>query len=50
MLPLKDSYASLQRYHIKLLHDFESLLANHVQLNLCRSKFQILTQLRSTNF
>ena len=27
MNPLKDSYASLQRYHIRLLHDFESLLA-----------------------
>jgi hypothetical protein len=22
MTPLKDSYSSLQRYHIKLLHDF----------------------------
>ena len=30
LLPLKDSYASLQRYHIKLTHDFESLLVEQV--------------------
>lgn len=30
MTPLKDSYSSLQRYHIKLLHDFETLIAQHV--------------------
>ena len=36
MIPLKDSYASLQRYHIRLLHDFESLLAEQVFINLFR--------------
>ena len=30
LVPLKDSYASLQRYHIKLTHDFESLLTEQV--------------------
>lgn len=32
MGPLKDSYATLQRYHIKLSHDFETLLAENVNL------------------
>ena len=36
LIPLKDSYASLQRYHIKLTQDFESLLAEQVQKNLRR--------------
>ena len=30
LVPLKDSYASLQRYHIKLTNDFESLLSEQV--------------------
>ena len=30
MMPLKESYVALQRYHAKLTHDFDSLLGEHV--------------------
>jgi len=26
MVPLKESYTALQRYHIKISHDFETIL------------------------
>lgn len=32
MAPLKDSYATLQRYHNKVSHDFETLLVEHVKI------------------
>ena len=30
LLPLKESYVNLQRYHIKITQDLESLVCEHV--------------------
>lgn len=38
LIPLKDSYSALQRYHLKISQDLESLLYDNVLFHLLRIK------------
>ena len=44
LIPLKDSYSSLQRYHIKLTSDFEPLLSEQVNT----LSFRIITPMSTS--